>query len=127
MGYDRTSHLTAIGDTVNTASRLETLTKEFAVELVVSEELLARAGLSLASHPCHDTWKLAVGRGAWQYAPSLGQTTLKFPTSRHFIGNKCTPNPVSSTTSPVFTFTPIGLSTGMECPPVPTRNYIRQY
>jgi hypothetical protein len=47
-------HLTAIGDTVNTASRLETLTKEFAVELVVSEELLERAGLSLASHPCHD-------------------------------------------------------------------------
>jgi adenylate cyclase len=54
MGYDRTSHLTAIGDTVNTASRLETLTKEFAVELVVSEELLERAGLSLASHPRHD-------------------------------------------------------------------------
>jgi adenylate cyclase len=50
-----TFHLTAIGDTVNNASCLETLTKEFAVELVMSEELLERVGLSLASHPCHDT------------------------------------------------------------------------
>ena len=54
MGYDRAAPLTAIGDTVNTASRLETLTKEFAVELVVSEELLERAGLSLASYPRHE-------------------------------------------------------------------------
>jgi len=54
MGYNRTAQLTAIGDTVNTASRLEALTKEFAVELVVSEELLERAGLSLASHPRHE-------------------------------------------------------------------------
>ncbi len=54
MGYERATQLTAIGDTVNTASRLETLTKEFAVELVVSEELLECAGLSLASYPQHD-------------------------------------------------------------------------
>ncbi|HYX03420.1 MAG TPA: adenylate/guanylate cyclase domain-containing protein, partial [Reyranella sp.] len=47
-------HLTAIGDTVNTASRLETLTKEFAVELVVSQELIDRAGVDLAAYPRHE-------------------------------------------------------------------------
>jgi adenylate cyclase len=35
MGFERTSHLTAMGDTVKTVSHLETVTKEFAVELVV--------------------------------------------------------------------------------------------
>jgi len=54
MGFERTSSLTAIGDTVNIASRLETLTKEFKVELVVSEELLDRAGVDLADAPRHD-------------------------------------------------------------------------
>ena len=54
MGFERVSSLTAIGDTVNTASRLETLTKEFAVELVVSQDLLDRAGIDFATAPRHD-------------------------------------------------------------------------
>jgi adenylate cyclase len=54
MGYERATQLTAIGDTVNTASRLETLTKEFGVELVVSQELLDRAGIDLAIYEHHD-------------------------------------------------------------------------
>jgi adenylate cyclase len=54
MGYERATQLTAIGDTVNIASRLEAMTKEFAVELVVSQELLDRAGVSLADAPHHD-------------------------------------------------------------------------
>ena len=45
----RATTLTAIGDTVNTASRLEALTKEFAAELVVSQELLDRAGVDLGA------------------------------------------------------------------------------
>lgn len=49
LGYGRSAHLTAIGDTVNVASRLEALTKELGVELVVSEDLLARAGCPLES------------------------------------------------------------------------------
>jgi adenylate cyclase len=54
MGYERATQLTAIGDTVNTASRLESLTKEFGVQLVVSQELLDRAGMSLAEAPSHE-------------------------------------------------------------------------
>ena len=49
MGYGRATSLTAIGDTVNVASRLETLTKEFNVELVVSSELARRAGVDLGN------------------------------------------------------------------------------
>ena len=47
MGYGRATTLTAIGDTVNVASRLETLTKEFEVELVVSSRLAEAAGVDL--------------------------------------------------------------------------------
>lgn len=47
LGFGRSVHLTAIGDTVNVASRLEALTKEFGVELVVSEALLVAAGCPL--------------------------------------------------------------------------------
>ena len=54
MGYARATHLTAIGDTVNIASRLESLTKEFAAELVVSQELVERAGLDLGDAPHHE-------------------------------------------------------------------------
>ncbi|UYN95181.1 MAG: adenylate/guanylate cyclase domain-containing protein [Enhydrobacter sp.] len=54
MGYERATQLTAIGDTVNTASRLENLTKEFAVELVVSQELLDRAGVEPSDAPAHE-------------------------------------------------------------------------
>ncbi|TAJ41857.1 MAG: adenylate/guanylate cyclase domain-containing protein [Reyranella sp.] len=54
MGYERAAQITAIGDTVNTASRLETLTKEFGAELVVSQELLDSAGVKLETAPRHD-------------------------------------------------------------------------
>jgi adenylate cyclase len=54
MGYERATSLTAIGDTVNIASRLETLTKEYTVELVVSQELADRAGVDLSAAPRHE-------------------------------------------------------------------------
>ena len=47
MGYGDASAITAIGDPVNTASRLEGLAKEYDAELVVSTEIISRAGLDL--------------------------------------------------------------------------------
>ena len=54
MGYGRATAMTAIGDSVNTASRLEALTKEFKAELVLSEPVAARAGFDLSAFPRHD-------------------------------------------------------------------------
>jgi adenylate cyclase len=51
MGYGNAAAITAIGDAVNTASRLESLTKNFACELVVSEEAVSRAGLDFSAFP----------------------------------------------------------------------------
>jgi adenylate cyclase len=51
MGYGGATAMTAIGDAVNTASRLEELTKEYTVELVVSEAVVARAGFDLYGFP----------------------------------------------------------------------------
>jgi adenylate cyclase len=49
MGYGRASSLTAVGDTVNVAARLEALAKEFEVQLVASTRLAERAGVDLGA------------------------------------------------------------------------------
>jgi adenylate cyclase len=54
MGYGKAVSLTAVGDAVNTASRLESASKEYECELVVSEDLVARAGANLAAFPRHE-------------------------------------------------------------------------
>jgi adenylate cyclase len=54
MGFGRATSLTAIGDSVNTASRLESLTKEFKVQLIVSDDVERLSEVDLARFPRHE-------------------------------------------------------------------------
>ncbi len=54
MGYGTSVSITAVGDCVNTASRMEALTKTYACELVISEAVAARAGIDLGAAPSHE-------------------------------------------------------------------------
>ena len=47
MGYGRVRSMTAIGDTVNVASRLETAAKEFEAAIVISEPVASLSGADL--------------------------------------------------------------------------------
>jgi adenylate cyclase len=49
MGYGSTMYLTAVGDTVHVASRFQDLTKQYEAQLVISEQVAARAGLDVAA------------------------------------------------------------------------------
>ena len=49
MGFGETVSVTAVGDSVNTASRLETQTKEYGAELVVSSITVQKSGVDLSS------------------------------------------------------------------------------
>jgi adenylate cyclase len=48
MGYGRVRSMTAIGDTVNVASRLESAAKEFEAAIVISEPVANLSGADLA-------------------------------------------------------------------------------
>jgi adenylate cyclase len=54
MGYGETTYLTAVGDTVHVASRLQDLTKQYDCQLVISEQVAARAGADTSSYPRHE-------------------------------------------------------------------------
>jgi adenylate cyclase len=54
MGFAGAQSLTAIGDAVNTASRLESATKEFGCQLLLSAEVAALAGLQLHGLTPHE-------------------------------------------------------------------------
>jgi adenylate cyclase len=51
MGYGAAVHLTAIGDTVNVASRLQDLTKEYGCQMIVSEQVAQIAGVKVELFP----------------------------------------------------------------------------
>ncbi|MFN4089298.1 MAG: adenylate/guanylate cyclase domain-containing protein [Alphaproteobacteria bacterium] len=54
MGYGAAVSLTAIGDAVNVASRLEAMTKDFACQAVISESVARRAAVDLSAFPAHE-------------------------------------------------------------------------
>ncbi|HEY3168612.1 MAG TPA: adenylate/guanylate cyclase domain-containing protein [Candidatus Binatia bacterium] len=54
MGYGSTVHVTAIGDTVNVASRLQDLTKEYSCQLIISEQVAEQAGLAVSALPRYE-------------------------------------------------------------------------
>ena len=54
MGYGTANGLTAIGDSVNTASRLETMTKEFGAQLIFSEDVARHAGIRTTDFDVHE-------------------------------------------------------------------------
>ena len=54
MGYREHAQMTAIGEAVHIASRLQELTKEYRCQLVVSEVVGTVAGVSLSAFPAHD-------------------------------------------------------------------------
>ena len=49
MGYAAATSVTAVGDTVNTASRLEAMSKQFGAQLVVSAEVASEADADLTA------------------------------------------------------------------------------
>jgi adenylate cyclase len=54
IGYERHAQFTAIGDPVNVASRLQGLTKSLGCEVLMSEEVYARAGFAADDLPAHE-------------------------------------------------------------------------
>ncbi|MGQ4808536.1 Na(+)-translocating NADH-quinone reductase subunit F [Candidatus Entotheonellaceae bacterium PAL068K] len=53
MGYAETTYLTAVGDTVHVAARLEALTKEYHCQLVISEPVAVQASIDISGYPRH--------------------------------------------------------------------------
>jgi adenylate cyclase len=54
MGYGTATGLTAIGDSVNTASRLESMTKEFGAQLIFSESVAVSADAETTAYEEHE-------------------------------------------------------------------------
>lgn len=54
VGWRQTRTTSAVGDTVNTAARLQELTKTYGVRAVISEVVARGAGLPVAEYPAHD-------------------------------------------------------------------------
>ena len=54
MGFADAVSITAIGDAVNTASRLEAMTKEMKCQLIVSADVEARSRVDLAAFPSRE-------------------------------------------------------------------------
>jgi adenylate cyclase len=76
MGWGEIFYLTAVGDTVHVAARLEQATKDYSAELVVSEAVARHAALDLSRFPAHD---LAVRNRAGQVAVRVIDRVANLP------------------------------------------------
>ena len=54
MGSGVALYLTAVGDTVHVASRLQDLTKQYQCQLIISESAAEQAGLNVTAFPRHE-------------------------------------------------------------------------
>jgi len=54
MGYGQAFYLTAVGDTVHVAARLEALTKDYGCELVISSDVATRARIDVSDLARHE-------------------------------------------------------------------------
>lgn len=54
MGYGPALQLTAVGDTINVASRLQDLTKPYKCQLVISDPVANHAGIDVSDFPQHE-------------------------------------------------------------------------
>lgn len=54
MGRGIAMYLTAVGDAVHVASRLQDLTKKYGCQLIISELVAERAGIDVSSFPRHE-------------------------------------------------------------------------
>ena len=54
MGRGEATSLTAIGDTVHVASRLQDLTKQYKCQLIISESVAQRARIDVSDYPRHE-------------------------------------------------------------------------
>jgi len=78
MGWGESFYLTAVGDTVHVAARLEQATKDYSAELVVSEDVARHAALDLSRFPAHD---LTVRNRAGQIAVRVIDRVSTLPTT----------------------------------------------
>ncbi len=76
MGWGDSFYLTAVGDTVHVAARLEQATKDYNAQLVVSVDVARHAALDLSRFPAHD---LTVRNRAGQIAVRVIDRVAKLP------------------------------------------------
>jgi adenylate cyclase len=76
MGWGESFYLTAVGDTVHVAARLEQATKDYDAQLVVSVDVARHAALDLSRFPAHD---LTVRNRAGQIAVRVIDRVAKLP------------------------------------------------
>jgi adenylate cyclase len=83
MGWGDSFYLTAVGDTVHVAARLEQATKDYAAQLVVSDVVAKHANLDLSHFPAHD---LAVRNRAEPVPVRVIDRVEQLGSSRHTGG-----------------------------------------